>query len=286
MTQNNVNYSEDMSGAELLDDFITKSQENVLTSNSGLQRPSYAKEGTVWLDKTSSPWLYKFFDGTDDIIIGKFDANNNRFIPSDPMTTAGDLIVKGTDGNPTRLAPGTAGTVLTSNGEGKLPSYQIGTYANTDLSNLTEEGNKKLTDKQDVANLSQTIDSSTSKYPSNNAVNTALNEKANTDLSNVTFTSQIKNQIANWLIPDYTAGVDKGLEFTSDGYYEMRVKQTFTSSGSRLIYITINGEQQGYDTGGNWGAWNTPFYIKPGDTVLLSTTGSSISAICYPLGVN
>lgn len=158
MTQNNVNYSEDMSGAELLDDFITKSQENVLTSNSGLQRPSYAKEGTVWLDKTSSLWLYKMFDGTDDIVIGKFDANNNRFIPSDPMTTTGDLIVKGTDGNPTRLAPGTAGTVLTSNGAGQLPSYQKSDY-------------------QLVSNMEQTLSQSTDKYPSSKVVSDELNKK-------------------------------------------------------------------------------------------------------------
>lgn len=158
MTQNNVNYSEDMSGAELLDDFITKSQENVLTSNSGLQRPSYAKEGTVWLDKTSSPWVYKMFDGTDDIIIGKFDANNNRFIPSDPMTTAGDLIVEGEDGNPTRLAPGIAGTVLTSNGAGQLPSYQKSDY-------------------QLVSNMEQSLSQSTDKYPSSKLVNDELNKK-------------------------------------------------------------------------------------------------------------
>lgn len=171
MSQTNVDFSQNPSGAQLMDDFLAKMQENILTSNSGLQRPEYAQEGIVWLDKTTTPWTYKFFDGTDDIIIGQFDVENNKFIPSDPMTTAGDLIVEGEDGNPTRLAPGIAGTVLTSNGAGKLPSYQKSDY-------------------QLVSNLSQIIDGSTSKYPSNKAVQDIINSldltnKANIDLSNV-----------------------------------------------------------------------------------------------------
>ena len=85
--------------------------------------------------------------------------------------------------------------------------------------------------------------------------------------------------------PDYTAGIDPGLSFTSDGYYEMRVRQTFKDSGSKAVYITINGVMQTYDSGGYWGAWNTPFYIKPGDTVTLATEGTSINATLYPIGV-
>lgn len=158
MSQTNVDFSQNPSGAQLMDDFLDKMQENVLTSNSGLQRPEYAQEGTVWLDKTTTPWVYKLFDGSDDIIIGQFDAENNKFIPSDPMTTAGDLIVKGTDGNPTRLAPGIAGTVLTSNGAGKLPSYQKSDY-------------------QLVSNLEQTLSESTDKYPSSKLVNDEFNKR-------------------------------------------------------------------------------------------------------------
>ena len=45
---------------------------------------------------------------------------------TNPMTTPGDIIVGGTAGAPTRLAAGTAGYVLTSNGPGTAPSYQAG----------------------------------------------------------------------------------------------------------------------------------------------------------------
>lgn len=44
---------------------------------------------------------------------------------NNPMTTAGDIIIGGTSGLPTRLAAGaTSGHVLTSNGSGAAPSWQ------------------------------------------------------------------------------------------------------------------------------------------------------------------
>jgi len=43
---------------------------------------------------------------------------------SNPMTTAGDVIIGGTAGAPVRLAAGTSTHVLTSNGAGVAPSYQ------------------------------------------------------------------------------------------------------------------------------------------------------------------
>jgi len=45
---------------------------------------------------------------------------------SNPMTTAGDLIIGGTSGAPGRLAAGASGYVLTSNGSGAAPSWQAG----------------------------------------------------------------------------------------------------------------------------------------------------------------
>lgn len=126
MSQNNVDYSLNPTGPQLMDDFLAKEQENVLTSNSGVTRPTYAKEGMKWLDKSVTPWVYKMFDGADDIIIGYVDPTNDKFISSNnPMTTTGDLIVQGTDGNPRRLAAAPAGAVLTSNGVGQIPGYKV-----------------------------------------------------------------------------------------------------------------------------------------------------------------
>lgn len=52
---------------------------------------------------------------------------------TNPMITAGDLIVGGDSGSPTRLAAGTSGYVLTSNGPGVAPSYQAATGGNSGL---------------------------------------------------------------------------------------------------------------------------------------------------------
>ena len=57
---------------------------------------------------------------------------------ANPMTTAGDLIVGGASGTPTRLAAGsTAGHVLTSNGSGAAPSYQAPSGAVSSVNSQT-----------------------------------------------------------------------------------------------------------------------------------------------------
>lgn len=127
---------------------------------------------------------------------------------------------------------------------------------------------------------------------SNGTIMEALNNKADIDLNNLSADDKMalieehKETIMSWMMPDYTNGVNKGLSFTSDGYYVLQIHQTFTSSGSKSVSISINGVVQEYSTGGNWGAWVLPLIIKPGDVIAISTTGTSISAICYPLGVN
>lgn len=79
MTQNIVNYSNNPDGPELLDDYLIKQQQNELTTNSGIQRPSYAVAGTKWLDTSSTPWLWKMFDGTSDIILGSINPTTHSF---------------------------------------------------------------------------------------------------------------------------------------------------------------------------------------------------------------
>ena len=124
MSQNIVDFSGNPTGAGLMDDYLDKELQNILTSNSGIQRPSYAVVGTKWIDMSATPWLLKMYDGTDDVVIGTIDPSTHEFIASNPLTTTGDLIVQNEDGKPERLASGTAGTVLRSNGIGKVPSWQ------------------------------------------------------------------------------------------------------------------------------------------------------------------
>ncbi len=62
----------------------------------------------------------------------------------------------------------------------------VNNSANKDLSNLSATGQAKLDAKQTTANLSQTLDDSTTKYPSNNAVKVVVDVKQ--DISNLSQT--------------------------------------------------------------------------------------------------
>lgn len=80
MAQNSVNYGNNPTGPELLDDYLAKEQENILTSNSGIQRPSYATAGMFWLDTSVTPWLYKIYDGSNDAVVGIVNPTTHKFI--------------------------------------------------------------------------------------------------------------------------------------------------------------------------------------------------------------
>ena len=125
MAQNVVDFSGNPSGSGLMDDYLDKDQQNVLTSNSGIQRPSYAVAGTKWLDTSATPWLWKMYDGTNDVTLGTVNPSTHLFTPATPLTTAGDILVQGADGNLSKLAAGVEGTVLTSNGPDKIPTYKV-----------------------------------------------------------------------------------------------------------------------------------------------------------------
>ena len=82
MVQNIVNYADNPTGPELLDDYLAKEQENILSSNSGIQRPSYASAGTAWIDTSVTPWLYKIYDGSEDVVFGSINPTTHSFIAS------------------------------------------------------------------------------------------------------------------------------------------------------------------------------------------------------------
>ena len=82
MAQNVVDFSDNPTGAKLMDDYLAKDQQNVLTSNSGIQRPSYAVAGTKWLDTSVTPWLWKMYDGTSDIMLGTVNPSTHLFTPA------------------------------------------------------------------------------------------------------------------------------------------------------------------------------------------------------------
>lgn len=83
--------------------------------------------------------------------------------------------------------------------------------ANTDLNNLSSVGQAVLDAKQDIANISQTLDTSTTKYPSNAAVKAAIDAKDSlpsqtgqsgkfltTDGTNPSWTEAVSTTITYW----------------------------------------------------------------------------------------
>lgn len=82
MSQTSVDFSGDPTGDELLDNLLTPMQHNFLSGHAGTSRPSYAEQGIEWLDTTTTPWVVKRFDGSDDIIIGYINATTNLFTPA------------------------------------------------------------------------------------------------------------------------------------------------------------------------------------------------------------
>lgn len=85
MSQTNVDFSDNPTGSELMDNYLAREQENSLTSNSGIQRPSYAKTGTKWLDTSVEPWVLKMYTGSGDVVIGYIDKTKGTF--QTPMDT-------------------------------------------------------------------------------------------------------------------------------------------------------------------------------------------------------
>lgn len=143
MAQNTVNFGTDPSGVELLDDLLEPFQENELTSNSGTSRPSYAQSGTVWVDTTSTPWVWKMFNGTSDIVLGNVDPSSLTFTPSaisvpDDSITDGKLAemaantvkvnATNTTANPTNITL-TSSTVLGRGPSGNITAVPYSTFA-------------------------------------------------------------------------------------------------------------------------------------------------------------
>lgn len=100
MTQNNVDFTVDPSGAQLLDDLMTEERKNFRSSNAGETRPVYAVQCTIWVDTSNVPWALKIYDGADDIIMGYINPNTNTYdaVTVNHPSLAGNNTFTGTNG--------------------------------------------------------------------------------------------------------------------------------------------------------------------------------------------
>lgn len=53
----------------------------LLSLQRGSSRPSYAVAGTLWIDDTSTPWVIKLYDGTQDATVGTVDPATGDYVP-------------------------------------------------------------------------------------------------------------------------------------------------------------------------------------------------------------
>jgi hypothetical protein len=53
----------------------------ILNHHKGNPAPAYAEAGMIWLDDAATPWLLKFYDGADWIVLGEVNATANTFNP-------------------------------------------------------------------------------------------------------------------------------------------------------------------------------------------------------------
>lgn len=78
-----------VSGTAFVNTHFEPTIDAINTCHSGASRPTYAQAGMIWLDNTTTPWILKIFDGTDDITIGTVNSTTNLFVPSNSQKWGG-----------------------------------------------------------------------------------------------------------------------------------------------------------------------------------------------------
>jgi hypothetical protein len=83
------NITAGQTGPDFFDNKLEPWRNALHSMHSGASRPAYALAGLMWLDTTTTPWIVKCFDGTEDITIGTINATTNTFAPAGiPFTAA------------------------------------------------------------------------------------------------------------------------------------------------------------------------------------------------------
>lgn len=83
------NLESPLSGTTFINSKLEPWRDALHSTHKGNARPSYAIEGTQWINDTSSKWVLNVFDGSEDIALGVIDTDNNLFIPNNTSRYAG-----------------------------------------------------------------------------------------------------------------------------------------------------------------------------------------------------
>ena len=82
------NLSSPLSGTALVDTYLEPWRDALHSLHSGSSRPSYATAGMIWLDTSTTPWILKQFDGTDDIALMEVNISTNEVNYTGNITAA------------------------------------------------------------------------------------------------------------------------------------------------------------------------------------------------------
>lgn len=80
MTQSNPNIGANKTGLQYRQE-DNDGKKAILNHHKGSTAPSYKEAGMIWLDDAATPWVMKFYDGSDWITLGDIHAANNTFSP-------------------------------------------------------------------------------------------------------------------------------------------------------------------------------------------------------------
>jgi len=136
-----------------------------VTAGAGLSGGTITSTGTISLPTTGvTANSYTYPSSVTVDAYGRITAISNGSVLSNPMSASGDMIIGGTSGTPTRLAPGTNGQFLRAGTvSGTTPAWQNITYNDISPGNITGTLKGYAEYKTTVsANGSTTLDSSTS----------------------------------------------------------------------------------------------------------------------------
>lgn len=82
------------SGSDLGNNILEPWRDALHSMHSGTSRPSYAVAGSLWLDNSDTPWLIKFFDGSNDLVVGAVNSSTHVFTPYYQGTILGNAATK------------------------------------------------------------------------------------------------------------------------------------------------------------------------------------------------
>lgn len=122
-----------LSGEEFVNSRIEPMRDAIYSTHSGPSRPSYARDGLIWLDTSSNPWVLKMCLATGDVdmIIGRFDTSTGTFVPAGAAVAASATDT--TPGTLTQKITAGAGIQITTANPGGNEQRVIAMAAKTSL---------------------------------------------------------------------------------------------------------------------------------------------------------